>query len=47
MKFICLGYIEETKWDEMSDIERTAFMEECFDVETSGSPQRSLRESPV
>jgi hypothetical protein len=30
MKFICLGYMEETRWDKMSDIERTAFMEECF-----------------
>jgi hypothetical protein len=30
MKFICLGYIEETKWDEMSKRDRTALMEECF-----------------
>jgi hypothetical protein len=30
MRFICLGYMDETKWDEMSEIERTAFMEDCF-----------------
>jgi hypothetical protein len=30
MKFICLGYMEETKWDEMPESEQTALMEECF-----------------
>lgn len=30
MKFICLGYSDESKWDEMSEAERTALMEECF-----------------
>jgi hypothetical protein len=30
MKFICLGYADEKKWDEMSEVERTAIMEECF-----------------
>lgn len=30
MKFICLGYVEETKWDEMPEAERTAIMAECF-----------------
>jgi hypothetical protein len=30
MKYICLGYIEEKKWETMSDSERNAFMDECF-----------------
>jgi hypothetical protein len=30
MKYICLGYMEESKWDGMSDSERNAFMDECF-----------------
>jgi len=30
MKYVCLGYIEEKKWDTMSESERHAFMEECF-----------------
>jgi hypothetical protein len=30
MKFVCLGYADETKWDEMSKIEQTTLMEECF-----------------
>ena len=30
MKFICLGYMEEKKWDAMSESERNAFMGECF-----------------
>lgn len=30
MKFICLGYIEEGKWESMSESERNALMDECF-----------------
>jgi hypothetical protein len=30
MKFICLGYMEETKWDEMPESKQTALMKECF-----------------
>jgi hypothetical protein len=30
MKFICLGYMDETKWDEMSEVQRKSVMEECF-----------------
>ncbi|HJX15532.1 MAG TPA: YciI family protein [Candidatus Deferrimicrobiaceae bacterium] len=30
MKYICLGYIEEKKWETMSESERNAMMEECF-----------------
>ena len=30
MKYVCLGYIEEGKWDSMSEGERNATMEECF-----------------
>lgn len=30
MKYICLGYMEEKKWEAMSESERNAFMDECF-----------------
>ena len=30
MKFVCLGYIEEKKWDDLSEAERNAMMDECF-----------------
>jgi hypothetical protein len=30
MKFICLGYIEEKKWETMSESERNAMLDECF-----------------
>jgi hypothetical protein len=30
MKFVCLGYMDETKWDEMPEVERDAHMENCF-----------------
>ncbi len=30
MKYICLGYIEENKWETMSDSERNAMLDECF-----------------
>jgi len=30
MKYICLGYMEEKRWETMSDSERNAFMDECF-----------------
>ncbi|MCC7086109.1 MAG: YciI family protein [Pirellulales bacterium] len=30
MKFICLGYIEDGKWERMSQREQNALMEECF-----------------
>jgi hypothetical protein len=30
MKFVCLGYMDETRWEALSEGERTAFMEECF-----------------
>ena len=30
MRFVCLGYIEDHKWDAMSTKEQTAMMEECF-----------------
>jgi len=30
MRFVCLGYMDEAKWDEMSEAERSANMEECF-----------------
>lgn len=30
MKFICLGYADESSWNAMSEAEREAGMEECF-----------------
>jgi hypothetical protein len=30
MKFICLGYIEEDKFQKMSEAEQKAMIEECF-----------------
>ena len=30
MKYVCLGYIEESKWDNMSEPEQEALMDECF-----------------
>jgi hypothetical protein len=30
MKFVCLGYLDEKKWEAMSASEQKAFMEECF-----------------
>lgn len=30
MKFVCLGYLDESNWDVLSETERTKFMEECF-----------------
>ena len=30
MKFICLGYLDETTWAEISESERKFFIEECF-----------------
>lgn len=30
MRFLCLGYAEEKKWETMSKSEQEAMMEECF-----------------
>ena len=30
MKYICLGYMDEKKWDAMSERDRAAFLDECF-----------------
>ena len=30
MKYLCLGYMDEKKWDAVSESERKALMEECF-----------------
>ncbi len=30
MKYICLGYMEEKKWERMSESEQNAMMDECF-----------------
>lgn len=30
MKFICLGFYDESSWNEMPESERNAFMEQCF-----------------
>ena len=33
MKFICLGYMEADKFETMSDSERNAFVDGCFDYD--------------
>ena len=30
MKFICLGFLDETNWNQMSESERNSFLEKCF-----------------
>jgi len=30
MKYYCLGYIDEKKWDALSESEQTAVLDECF-----------------
>jgi hypothetical protein len=30
MKYVCLGYYDEKKWETMSESERNALMDECF-----------------
>jgi hypothetical protein len=30
MRYYCLGYIEEKKWETMSESERNAMLDECF-----------------
>jgi hypothetical protein len=30
MRYICLGYAEEAKWDSLSESELNSMMEECF-----------------
>jgi hypothetical protein len=30
MKFICLGYMDQTNWAEMAESERNSFIERCF-----------------
>lgn len=30
MKFICLGYMDETQWSHLSEVEQTTLMEACF-----------------
>ena len=30
MKYICLGYFDEKKWEALSETERNALMDECF-----------------
>ena len=30
MKYICLGYLDEKKWETMSESERNALVDECF-----------------
>jgi len=30
MKFVCFGYMDDKKWEAMSETEQKAFIEECF-----------------
>ena len=51
MKYICLGYFDEKKWETMSESEQKAFMDECFayaNVATRVARLRRLQEaSPI
>jgi hypothetical protein len=33
MRYICLGYADEAKWDGLSEIDLNAMIEECFDYD--------------
>jgi len=33
MKFVCLGYIDESKWDGISEEAQNAMMDECFEYD--------------
>jgi len=33
MKYICLGYMDGSKWLEMNESDRNRFMDECFDYD--------------
>lgn len=33
MKFICLGYFDESAWDRLSESEQKVLMDECFDYD--------------
>ena len=33
MKYLCLGYIEEKKWEKISESERNAMIDECVDYD--------------
>jgi len=33
MKYVCLGYMDPTKWEAMSDGARNAFIDGCFDYD--------------
>jgi hypothetical protein len=33
MKYICLGYMEDSKWTEMTESDRNRFMDECFEYD--------------
>jgi hypothetical protein len=35
MKYLCLGYMDEQKFDEMPEDERNAWMEECLAYDTN------------
>ncbi len=48
MKYICLGYIEEKKWETMSESERNAMIEEERSLCWRGSaPERPERHYPA
>ena len=33
MKYVCLGYMDPNRWVTMSESERNAFIDECFDYD--------------
>ena len=42
MKFLCLSYLDEKKFDLMSESERETFVKECFAYDNSPPKERSL-----
>ena len=33
MKFVCLGYLDESKWEHLSEQERASLMNQCFEYD--------------
>jgi hypothetical protein len=47
MKYICLGYFDEKKWEALSESEQDAYLDECFtfEIRTAENLAEMIRES--
>jgi hypothetical protein len=47
MKYICLGYFDEKKWEALSESEQNAYLDECFtfEIRTAENLAEMIRES--